>query len=69
MLAALPVSESPARWQRCGGVSIASLCAGSEFGPGSSGRARAIVTRRLSTIAGFYKYDVVRHEALHYRGR
>ena len=27
-------------------------------GPGSKGRARATVTRRLSTIAGFYKYAV-----------
>jgi len=33
------------------------------------GRARATITRRLCTIAGFYKYAVVRHEALHYRGR
>ena len=35
----------------------------------AKGRARATVTRRLCTIAGFYKYAVVRHEALHYRGR
>ena len=33
------------------------------------GRARATVTRRLCTVAGFYGYAVVRHEALHYRGR
>jgi len=32
-------------------------------------RARATITRRLCTIAGFYRYAVVRHEALHYRGR
>jgi integrase/recombinase XerD len=33
------------------------------------GRARATVTRRLCTVAGFYPYAVVRHEALHCRGR
>jgi integrase/recombinase XerD len=31
------------------------------------GRARATITRRLCTIAGFYKYAVLRHEALCYR--
>ena len=31
------------------------------------GRARATITRRLCTIAGFYRYAVLRHEALCYR--